>query len=356
MAYFSCVSKGFYPGNVTVKWFHNGSPVVGTDPQRSVWTSNDGTFVSISNMTIRLLASHHGSVVACHVFHMSASQPVVDNITLNVNYGPLAIKVFHLRADSAGSTELPVLSSVIRTNANSHLELLCKADSNPASEVDWAREGSDLSWHQIPSLDGQLSLNNLKERNAGVYWCSVSNSYGKTNISVRVVVERPGEYNWLKGLAAGAVTVATVLLVVAVYFCLNTRRKWKGQPSIVISERVESNEGITEDQCKEAAEYAMICRSPVSKEDATDSLSVNEVPYADILISVRGTSTPELRHIPRLTIGDGGQEWGDEEPAGSPLQSSRSVDRLPVHHLEATRKLSSSSEYAVIIYPSKPRS
>ncbi|RVE64817.1 hypothetical protein OJAV_G00129550 [Oryzias javanicus] len=61
-----------------------------------------------------------------------------------------------------------------------------------------------------------------------------------------------------------------------------------------------------------------------------------EVPYADITITVRGVSTPELSQVNCLTIGEF-------------LHASRSADRLHVPR-EVSRKMSTTSEYAVITY------
>ncbi|TWW77260.1 hypothetical protein D4764_12G0006500 [Takifugu flavidus] len=80
-----------------------------------------------------------------------------------------------------------------------------------------------------------------------------------------------------------------------------------------------------------------------------DNDSDTEVPYADIMITVRGVSTPELTQVGYLSTGDGKEWWRDESQGH--LQASRSADRL---HLpqprEISRKMSTNSEYAVITY------
>ncbi|XP_011480877.2 uncharacterized protein LOC105355434 [Oryzias latipes] len=77
-----------------------------------------------------------------------------------------------------------------------------------------------------------------------------------------------------------------------------------------------------------------------------DDESDTEVPYADITITVRGVSTPELSQVNCLTIGE---RWGDG--SRSLLHASRSADRLHVPQpREVSRKMSTTSEYAVITY------
>ncbi|XP_051933336.1 uncharacterized protein LOC127608388 [Hippocampus zosterae] len=75
----------------------------------------------------------------------------------------------------------------------------------------------------------------------------------------------------------------------------------------------------------------------------------SEVPYAEIMISVRGVSTPELTQVSYLATNDS-QQWRGCESRGH-IQSSHSCDRLHIPQpREVSRKLSTNSEYAVITY------
>ncbi|XP_016149429.1 uncharacterized protein [Sinocyclocheilus grahami] len=78
-----------------------------------------------------------------------------------------------------------------------------------------------------------------------------------------------------------------------------------------------------------------------------DSQSDHEVPYADIVISVRGSSNPDLSGTFNQTSKNQRPRWRDEARAGL-LHAS--ADRLHIHSKEVTRKLSTTSEYAVITY------
>lgn len=113
-----------------------------------------------------------------------------------------------------------------------------------------------------------------------------------------------------------------------------------------------------------------------------DSQSDHEVPYADIVISVRGSSNPDIsdtltqtsknqRPVTKYIINKYNflgiffqqvcliawdlmsdcecvlQRWRDETRAGL-LHAS--ADRLHIRSKEVTRKLSTTSEYAVITY------
>ncbi|XP_070762138.1 uncharacterized protein [Enoplosus armatus] len=139
-----------------------------------------------------------------------------------------------------------------------------------------------------------------------------------------------GEFTGIKVLATVTVAVAIVLAALALYLCLNrSRQSWncKGEP-------VVSRSG------SPLPPHAVL--SP-------DNESDTEVPYADIMITVRGVSTPELTQVGFLTPGDQKEWWGDEPR--SHLQASRSADRLHVPQpREISRKMSTNSEYAVITY------
>ncbi|XP_045559412.1 uncharacterized protein isoform X2 [Salmo salar] len=141
------------------------------------------------------------------------------------------------------------------------------------------------------------------------------------------------EFPVVKVLATVTVIVAAVLTAVAVYLCMSRNRYCKGKP-------------------------AVICTGTTSREGSsvgrltTDCQSDHEVPYADIMITMRGASTPELTQISYLAPGDHRERWREEAgpEARSHLQASRSADRLHVQPREVSRKMSTNSEYAVITY------
>ncbi|PWA20395.1 hypothetical protein CCH79_00003814 [Gambusia affinis] len=131
-----------------------------------------------------------------------------------------------------------------------------------------------------------------------------------------------GQFNVMKVLAAVTVTVAMVLAALAVFLCVNRNKPiWKGRGTLSTQ-----SEKIT-------------LRIPPPDNDGD-----TEVPYADIMITVRGVSTPELTKVGYLGTG----EWRGDEPRCH-LQASRSADRLHVPQpREVSRKMSTNSEYATV--------
>ncbi|XP_020510202.2 uncharacterized protein [Labrus bergylta] len=176
----------------------------------------------------------------------------------------------------------------------------------------------------------------------------------KTETENATLPEKPrdqsgGEFTGIKVLATVTVAVATVLTALAAYMCLNRNRQslsCKGPP-------VGSRSGsplpphavclpVNGPQSTQSERVTLRIPTP-------DSESDTEVPYADIMITVRGVSTPELTQVGYLTPGDQ-REWrGDDSRCN--LQASRSADRLHVPQpREVSRKMSTNSEYAVITY------
>ncbi|KAM4589364.1 uncharacterized protein V3H82_003495 [Fundulus diaphanus] len=155
-----------------------------------------------------------------------------------------------------------------------------------------------------------------------------------------------GGFHGMKVLAAATLTVAMVLVVLAVFLCVNRSRQIRNGKG----ERLVSR------SCSPKPPNAAL--PPVKGMPSTQNEKITlripppdnegdpEVPYADIMITVRGVSTPELTQVGYLGTG----EWrGDESRCH--LQASRSADRLHVPQpREVSRKMSTNSEYAVITY------
>ncbi|XP_005915895.1 uncharacterized protein LOC102305931 isoform X1 [Haplochromis burtoni] len=156
-----------------------------------------------------------------------------------------------------------------------------------------------------------------------------------------------GEFTGIKVLATVSVAVALVLAALAVYLCFNrNRQNWNGKEEPVVS-KLDSPQSphVAQLQIKGSTQSERVTlRIP-----PPDNESDTEVPYADIMITVRGVSTPELTQVGYLIAGDQKERWGDKPRCH--LQASRSADRLHVPQVrEVSRKMSTNSEYAVITY------
>ncbi|XP_028276331.1 uncharacterized protein LOC114445458 [Parambassis ranga] len=155
-----------------------------------------------------------------------------------------------------------------------------------------------------------------------------------------------GEFTGIKVLASVTVIVAIALATLAVYLCVNrNRQNWNGKDEPVGS-RPNSPQPphAVHTPMKVTQNERVNLRIPLPENE-----SDTEVPYADIMITVRGVSTPELTQVGYLSTGDQKERWGEDSRYH--LQASRSADRLHVPQLrEVSRKMSTNSEYAVITY------
>ncbi|XP_055736964.1 uncharacterized protein LOC129822624 isoform X1 [Salvelinus fontinalis] len=196
------------------------------------------------------------------------------------------------------------------------------------------------------------------------------------------------EFTVVKVLATVTVIVAAVLAAVAVYLCMSRNRYCKGKPAVIGTGYVFFHtmwhvcEGILTHfslaiimwtSYVEFVHWSFIsttsregssvgrpttgacltnCERVALRITPADCQSDHEVPYADIMITMRGASTPELTQIAYLAPGDHRERWREEArpEARSHLQASRSADRLHVQPREVSRKMSTNSEYAVITY------
>ncbi|CAK6968126.1 uncharacterized protein LOC122983658 isoform X1 [Scomber scombrus] len=158
-----------------------------------------------------------------------------------------------------------------------------------------------------------------------------------------------GEFTGIKVLATVTVSVAVVLAALAVYLCLNrSKQSWNGKGETVVS---RSRSPLHSHKIFSPVKGSLSTQSErvTLRIPTPDNESDTEVPYADIMITVRGVSTPELTQVGYLTPGDQNEWCGDE--LRSHLQASRSADRLHVPQpREVSRKMSTNSEYAVITY------
>ncbi|XP_030008442.1 uncharacterized protein LOC115431889 isoform X2 [Sphaeramia orbicularis] len=156
-----------------------------------------------------------------------------------------------------------------------------------------------------------------------------------------------GEFNGMKVLAAVTIAVAMVLAALAMYLCLNcSRQSWNGQPLVSMAGSPRPSPTVLPPV---KGSLSTQSERPTLRIPTPDNESDTEVPYADIMITVRGVSTPELTQVGYLNCGEQKEWWGDE--CHFHLQASRSADRLHVPQpREVSRKMSTNSEYAVITY------
>ncbi|XP_020773745.1 uncharacterized protein LOC110154141 isoform X2 [Boleophthalmus pectinirostris] len=162
--------------------------------------------------------------------------------------------------------------------------------------------------------------------------------------------DKSGMKDGMKVLAALTITVALILATLAVYLCLTRRRHGSNehQPSVNMSKSKSP---------KASSRTVPLNKDPTSKQSERVILRIPtpeiegdpEVPYADIVISVRGASTPDISQALYLNSTDRNELWGVHPRTH--LQAARSADMLHVPQpRDVCRKMSTTSDYAIITY------
>ncbi|XP_042343092.1 uncharacterized protein LOC121943597 [Plectropomus leopardus] len=200
----------------------------------------------------------------------------------------------------------------------------------------------------IPQKTERIVLLQLKAQTSTPNW-TVAPKTGTKNASLPAMPKYSsgGEFTGIKVLATVTVAVAMVLAALAVYLCLNrSRQSWDDKGGAVVS---RSGSPLPTHAVPSPVKGSLSTQSErvTLRIPTSDNESDTEVPYADIMITVRGVSTPELTQVCYLTPGDQKEWWGDESRCH--LHASRSADRLHVPQ-QVSRKMSTNSEYAVITY------
>ncbi|XP_061537208.1 uncharacterized protein LOC133404838 [Phycodurus eques] len=151
-------------------------------------------------------------------------------------------------------------------------------------------------------------------------------------------------------LAMFSLAVVMAMMTLVVYLCVNHNR---------CSGNGDNDDDDGDVPRSGSPVHSQVVVSPVNGSTQNEQLTLrvsspdiesrSEVPYAEIMISVRGVSTPELTQVSYLAT-ENLQQWQGCESRG-PMQASRSADRLHLPQTrEVSRKMSTNSEYAVITY------
>ncbi|XP_042595399.1 uncharacterized protein LOC122139817 [Cyprinus carpio] len=244
-------------------------------------------------------------------------------VTLQVHDPSLRVKLLRGQVES---DEVLTSLSTIEVMAGTSLKLHCVALDNKHCAVQWNRENSALPLEKIN--DTILQWSEIKAEDSGQYRCHTKGTCTDQAITVEIEVITSDGFAWAKIFAAFAVSAVVILMAHLVYLCYRKGCK-------IMHSANRFHERVT-------SRSAALIR-PI----AQDSQSENEVPYADIVISVRGSSNPDLSDTLNQTSKNQRPRWRDEARAGL-LHAS--ADRLHIHSKEVTRKLSTTSEYAVITY------
>ncbi|XP_067909979.1 sialic acid-binding Ig-like lectin 13 isoform X2 [Heterodontus francisci] len=285
----TCSAKGWYSANISFTWACHG---INSSTNITTLTSKrtvNGTPVATSQLEIIPKVTDHGAICRCQISHVTFRQPVLNQIKLDVMYGPQDPIIMY-RLNNRNDYH-PGTSSSILVPTDSFLELRCSVDSNPASTVIWVKDTEML---QLPagSNSSKVEFRNFQSEDSGVYWCIANNMYGWRNASVCIKPEKEGPL--LLPILVLLIAVTGFIAVATIYFCLIWKKQFKDPANVSMElspetmDRSANCNGETDtiyavvrrnslpSNPRHATTYANECRN-VEEED-------EEVPYADIVI------------------------------------------------------------------------
>ncbi|KAF4085977.1 hypothetical protein AMELA_G00101180 [Ameiurus melas] len=187
-------------------------------------------------------------------------------------------------------------SHSIQVAVGDKLKLECLS-TNHHCKGQWIRDDANVT-----EISGTLvEYSKITEEDEGTYTCHTNQHCTRQKITVVIDVIKNDEIVWIKPLAAIALTVAATLLFLLIYICYKKRGKnlvdAEDSSAVIYENTRTKNEGT------------------IHKHIVQDCQSDHEVPYADIVISVRNSSIPELTGLHGKTPRDNRLKWREEATA-----------------------------------------
>jgi len=157
----NCVVDGGNPAPA-VSWMLGDKDITDTSQIVSSWVTEEGTFSTMSNVTVPTVDKDmHNSTLSCVVQHPALSSPHHVPLRLNIEYPP----DFRLR-------RWPSWGRPVRAGAS--VALFCLVDSNPPSPPLWFKETEGKTEEVGLSQLGWLNLTMVSPADRGWYKCTTT--------------------------------------------------------------------------------------------------------------------------------------------------------------------------------------
>ncbi|CAL4063273.1 unnamed protein product [Meganyctiphanes norvegica] len=157
----NCVVDGGNPAP-DVSWMLGDKDITPTSQVVSTWISEEGTFSTMSNVTVSAVDKDmHNNTLTCIVHHPALPIPHHVPLRLNIEYPP----DFRLR-------RWPSWGTPVRAGAS--VALFCLVDSNPPSPPFWFKETGGHTEELGMSEQGWLNLTQVTSADRGWYKCATT--------------------------------------------------------------------------------------------------------------------------------------------------------------------------------------
>ncbi|XP_074776619.1 tyrosine-protein phosphatase non-receptor type substrate 1-like isoform X1 [Athene noctua] len=265
---FTCTAGGFFPKDISVKWFKDNTMISAQQPQITPGRTKSSYNMS-SNVTMTLQEDDVRARLVCEVQHSTLPAPLRGDYQLS-----RALRV------SPRVRVVPDLPSPVGVNKT--LNFTCHVEGFYPGEVavTWLENGMEIKVENVSQLRenprGLFELRSLvevqatEERNGSVFTCRVVHDaqqpLDRTVTLWIAALARDGLRDWAQMengnllviyIVVGVVCTVLALLVAAILYLIRTKQsKGKSSPSARLHEPEKSSEATTQESDPNNLTYA----------------------------------------------------------------------------------------------------
>ncbi|XP_055670109.1 tyrosine-protein phosphatase non-receptor type substrate 1 [Falco peregrinus] len=266
---FTCTAGGFFPRDISVKWFKDRSPILARQPQIITPEQLKSSYNMSSTLTVMLKEDDVRSQLICAVQHPTLTAPLTGTYQLS--------KALRVSPSVHVDADLPSLSEVNKTaNFTCHV----KGFYPRGVTITWLENGTEIKVENtsqpVETPQGLFELSSLlqvqatEEKNGSVFTCRVvhdaQDPISRTATLRIAAPARDGLSDWsqtyngnllLIYIVVGVVCTVLALLVAAILYLIRAKQsKGKSSPSARLHEPEKSSEATTQESDPNNLTYA----------------------------------------------------------------------------------------------------
>ncbi|KFP12593.1 Tyrosine-protein phosphatase non-receptor type substrate 1, partial [Egretta garzetta] len=301
----TCTAGGFFPKDISVKWFKAGSPITAQQPQVTPERTNSSYNMS-STVTVTLQKDDVRSQLVCEVQHRTLPAPLRGTYQLS--------KALRVSPSVRVVSDPPSPVEVNRTvNFTCHVENISRMVENISRLVE-----NPQGLFQLSSL---VEVKATEEKNGSMITCRVvhdaQDPINKTAVLWIAVPAKEASSNSSQAenllliyIVVGVVCTVLVLLVVAILYLIRAKQsKGKSSPSARLHEPEKSSEATTQESDPNNLTYAdlnfdrekkIIRRmAEMSQQSEYACIQTNQAPASDDNLTYADLDMVHLSKAPR---------------------------------------------------------
>ncbi|XP_050169795.1 tyrosine-protein phosphatase non-receptor type substrate 1-like isoform X2 [Myiozetetes cayanensis] len=263
---FNCTAGGFFPENISVKWFKDKTSISSQLPQVTEW--REKSYNMSSSVTVVLEEGDVLSQLICEVQHLASSSSLKGMYQLS--------RVLRVSPSVDVSTNQ---TSPIEVNKTMKFTCHVKGFYPETVAVSWLENGVKIKEEKdsrpsmfrqgLLELKSQLEVQATEEKNGSMFTCLVvHDAQAPVNQSAILWIASPDQQGQNKGsqiysvnlliyIVVAVVCLVLVLLVAAILYLIRTKQmKGKSSPTARLHEPEKSSEATTQESDPNNLTYA----------------------------------------------------------------------------------------------------